>query len=303
MPPAPELGVRGPPAEHPTMTRSRVIRLLLGGAVLVGAVALAAPASSQAPSQWEVRRQIAALGWQRGPTEAHLGSTAILDVREGQAFLDAPNTRRFLELTENPPRDNHYTLVGPEMKWFAILFFEDSGYVKDDETLDADALLASLKDSDKSANAERQRLGIPPLHTEGWHVAPHYDALTKRLEWGLRLSGPDGHPTINYTIRFLGRRGVMHATLVSEPDTLERDIAQFKASLTGYSFAAGERYAEFRAGDRVAEYGLAALVLGGAAAVATKSGFAKALGKFVVAGLVALGGAVSAAIRKFRRRG
>src|SRR5215470_8678246 len=136
------------------MNRSRAVRRLLGVAVVLGVVVLAPPASSQTPQQWEVRRQLATLGWQRGPTEARLGSTAILEVREGESFLDAPNTRRFLELTENPPRDNHYTLVGPEMKWFAIFFFEDSGYVKDDETLDADALLASLKDSDKSANAE-----------------------------------------------------------------------------------------------------------------------------------------------------
>ncbi len=35
----------------------------------------------------------------------------------------------------------------------------------------------------------------------------------------------------------------------------------------------GETYAEFKPGDKVAEYGLAALILGGAAAVATKKGF------------------------------
>ena len=284
------------------MSRQRVIRHLLGCAVVLGIVAVAPAVWPQPPSGQDAIAQLQALAWQRGPTEARLGRTAILNIREGESFLDAANTRRFLELTGNPPRDNHYALIGPKMAWFAIFFFEDSGYVKDDETLDAAALLQTLKDSDKPANEERRRLGMPPLHTEGWHVAPHYDAQTKQLEWGLRLRGHHGHPTINYTIRLLGRRGVMHVTLVSEPDTLEADIADFKATLVTYSFTPGERYAEFRAGDRVAEYGLAALVLGGAGAVATKSGFGKAIGKFVIAGVLALGGFLSAMVRKLRRR-
>jgi uncharacterized membrane-anchored protein len=243
-----------------------------------------------------------ALAWQRGPTEGRLGTTATVKVREGQAFLDGPNTRRFLELNQNPPRDNHYTLVGGDEAWFAVFFFEASGYVKDDEKLDPDALLKSMKDTDQASNDERKRLGMPPLHTDGWHVAPHYDLNTRRLEWATRLRTDDGQQTVNYTIRILGRRGVMRATLVSSPQTLDRDIKDFKTVLTGYDFVAGERYAEWVAGDRVAEYGLAALVLGGAAAVATKTGFGKAIGKFLIVGVVAAGGAILAFARKFFRR-
>src|SRR5262245_8656489 len=284
------------------MIGHRIVRPLLGCAVVLGILAVAPAVWPQPPERHDAIAELQALAWQRGPTEVRFGRTAVLNIRGGEAFLDAANTRRFLELTGNPPRDSHYALVGPKMAWFAIFFFEDSGYVKDDETLDAAALLQALKDSDKPANEERRRLGMPPLHTEGWHVTPHYDAHTKQLEWGLRLRGHDDQSTINYTIRLLGRRGVMHVTLVSEPDTLEADIADFKATLVTYSFTPGERYAEFRAGDRVAEYGLAALVLGGATVVATKSGFGKAVGKFVIAGVLALGGALSAVVRRLRRR-
>jgi hypothetical protein len=42
-------------------------------------------------------------------------------------------------------------------------------------------------------------------------------------------------------------------------------------------------------------------VLGGAAAVATKSGFFKAMGKLLIPGLIALGGAAAALFRKVRR--
>jgi uncharacterized membrane-anchored protein len=284
------------------MKRHDLPRRLLGVAVVVGLMTIPLLAFAQAEGESDVARQLKALAWQRGPTEGKIGDLAAIKVPEGQAFLDGPNTRRFLELNGNPPRDNRYTLLGPEGAWFAVFFFEDSGYVKDDEKLDPAALLKSLQESDGRANDERKRLGMRAIHTDGWVVPPHYDAATKRLEWGLRLRGDEGPPVVNYTIRLLGRRGVMHAVLVSDPEGLTREIAEFKAVLAGYDFASGQSYAEFRAGDRIAEYGLAALVLGGAAAVATKTGFFKAFGKVIVVGVVALGAAVTALFRRLRRR-
>ncbi len=276
-------------------------RIVAVAALMILAAAPAGWAqSARDPEQaW---KEVQALAWQRGPTAAQIGSVATINVPEGLAFLDGPNTRRLLELTQNPPRDNRYTLATPDLTWFAIFFFEDSGYVKDDEKLDTDALLQALQEADTRSNTERKRLGIPGLHTAGWHVPPHYDAATKRLEWGLQLRGDDGHITVNYTIRMLGRRGVMHAILVCDPDGLEKHIATFKNALTGYGFAQGERYAEFKSGDRIAEYGLAALVLGGAAVVATKSGFGKAIAKFLVLGVIALGGGLLAFFRKLFKR-
>ena len=105
---------------------------------------------------------------------------------------------------------------------------------------------------------------------------------------------------VNYTSRLLGRKGIMSAVLVSSPDTLGPDSTAFKALLGGFDYVTGERYSEFKQGDRVAEFGLAALVLGGAAAVATKKGFWaaivaflgafwKVLIGFVVAGLAGIG--------------
>jgi len=284
------------------MMRHVLARRLLGCAMFLATLAVPLLATPQPSGDSPVMRQLQELGWQRGPADGSLGSIATLKIAEGQAFLDAPNSRRFLELTQNPPRDNRYTLMARESGWFAIFFFENSGYVKDDDKLDADALLKSLQESDKGENEERKRLGMPTISTAGWSVPPHYDPATKRLEWGVQLRGDDGHLVVNYAIRLLARRGVMHAILVSSPDRLRHDVAEFKAALADYAFVPGERYAEFRAGDRVAEYGLAALVLGGAAAVATKSGFLKAFGKLIVVGVIGLGGALLALFRKLTRR-
>jgi uncharacterized membrane-anchored protein len=81
----------------------------------------------------------------------------------------------------------------------------------------------------------------------------------------------------------LGRSGVMSATLVSDPEHLPQDMAEFKTSLEKFSYVSGEKYTEFKQGDRVAEFGLAALILGGAAAVATKKGFWGAVVAFFAA--------------------
>lgn len=237
-----------------------------------------------------VMQELQKLAWQKGPGEGAIGSRAKIRVPQGYAFLDDRNTRRFLELMGNPPRDGHYLIAPAGLDWFAVFSFEAVGYVKDDEKIDADALLDSLKKGDGPGNEERKRLGMEPIYTDGWHVPPHYDAGTRRLEWGMRLRDDKGGLHVNYTSRLLGRSGVMSAVLVSAPQTLAEDMKAFNAALAGYEFVAGETYAEFKSGDRIAEYGLAALVVGGAAAAAAKAGWLKFLGKFwfvIVAALAA----------------
>jgi uncharacterized membrane-anchored protein len=147
-------------------------------------------------------------------------------------------------------------------------------------------------------------LGLHTLHLLGWHVPPHYDLETKRLEWGTRLKAEDGSIVVNYSTRVLGRSGIMHVVLVSDPQSLDRDIAAFKRVLTGFGFVSGERYAEFRSGDRVAAYGLGALIVGGAAAAAVKTGAGKSILKFIGIGVFAVGAWIMGALRKiFRRQG
>jgi len=247
----------------------------------------------------QIIQELQKLAWQRGPGEGAIGSKAKIRIPNGYSFLDDRNTRRFLELMGNPPRDNHYLIAPADLDWFAVFTFDPVGYVKDDEKIDAAALLDSLKQGDGPGNEERKRLGMAPIYTDGWHVPPHYDAGTKRLEWGMRLRDERGGIHVNYTSRLLGRSGVMSAVLVSSPQTLNDDMKAFNTALAGYDFAAGEKYAEFKSGDKIAEYGLAALVVGGAAAAAAKAGLFKSLGKFL---WVIIGGALMggwALLKKF----
>jgi uncharacterized membrane-anchored protein len=65
----------------------------------------------------------------------------------------------------------------------------------------------------------------------------------------------------------------------------------------------GERYAEFKPGDRAAEYGLAGLIVGGAAAAAAKSGALKGFIKVIGVAAIAAFAALAAFLgRLFRRK-
>jgi uncharacterized membrane-anchored protein len=225
-------------------------------------------------AQKEYQSKISALEWQRGPTTGQVSDKASLKLDSGLAMLDMQNSDKFLQINGNPPSATRNVIAAEG--WFAAFQFEPVGYVKDDEKIDADALLKQIQEGNAQGNEERKKQGYPELVADGWYMPPHYDPDTKRLEWALKLhSGAD--TILNYTVRLLGRTGVESATLVSSPATLERDIKSFKKALEGFDFNSGERYSEFKQGDRVAEFGLAALVAGGAAAVATKAGFWKVL--------------------------
>jgi uncharacterized membrane-anchored protein len=266
------------------------IRFLLGFLLLFAGFAAQAQRDPAA-----IMQELQRLAWQRGPAEGAIGPRAKIRIPDGYRFLDDKGTRRFLELMGNPPRDNHYMIAPANLDWFAVFSFEEIGYVKDDEKIDADKLLETLKQSDGPGNEERKRLGMGAIYTDGWQVPPHYDAATKRLEWGMRLRDDRGGLHVNYTSRLLGRSGVMSAVLVSSPQTLAEDMKAFNGALAGFEYVAGEKYAEFKSGDKIAEYGLAALVLGGAAAAAAKAGWLKFLGKFwivILAGFAALWGVV-----------
>ena len=244
--------------------------------------------------------ELRALDWHAGPrAEQILGKATLNTANPETMYLDEANSSKFLKLTGNLPAPGYNIILSTTGDWWAGFSFDPIGYVKDNEKIDSDDLLKKLKDSDGPSNEERKRQGLPELHTEGWYIPPHYDEQTKRLEWGVKLRSQEGI-NLNYTIRLLGRTGVMSATLVSSPETLDKDIVGFKQVLNGFDFNAGERYAEYKEGDRIAEYGLAALIAGGTAAVATKKGLWAVIGGFLASAWKLVSAAVIAGFAGLR---
>jgi uncharacterized membrane-anchored protein len=286
------------------MSKSVVLVALLA-LTAIGAVRAQSPDEAKTA---EFRAKLRALDWVLGPREIAMGGNSSLSLPDGYVYLDAANTTKFEELNENLSGGKEVLVAPKSLRWVAYLLFEDAGYVKDTEKIDADAILKTLKDSTEASNQERKRRGWPDLHVVGWSIPPAYNATTKRLEWATLLQS-QGNEGTNFFTKVLGRRGFTTVILVSSPQNSTAAVADLNRVLAGYQFKSGETYADWRPGDKVAEYGLAGLIVGGAVAAAVKTGLLKGLWKFLVTAVVAMwklivvaAAAVVAGVKSFFKR-
>lgn len=250
------------------------------------------------------------IDWERGPAKVAIGAYAQIDIPEGYVFTGKEGTQKALKLMGNLLSNREVGLIAPanfispqpseKDGWFVVFEFNLIGYVKDDEknSIDKKALLESFQKGAKQENIERAKQGLPTFEVVGWAVEPHYDEITHNLEWGIEYNIKQGEldrgNTVNYDVRLLGREGVMSSMLVLSPNGLQATLPEFRKLLKTYEFKPGKKYAEFVSGDKVAQYGLTALITGGAVAVAAKSGLLKHLWKIIVA----VGVAAAALLKK-----
>ena len=247
---------------------------------------------------------LADLPWQNGPTTGQLGTEAQTHVPEGCAFIGPDHADDFMMMTQNPPDGSERGVIlcqnTGDNVWFVVFSFDNSGYVKDDERdeLDARKILSNLRAGNEAGNEERERRGWSTLTIEGWMEPPHYDTATNNLTWSLSLRDSDGDSTINHSVRLLGRGGVMHADLVADAAQLYDAMPVFNQMVTGYEYKSGHRYSEWRSGDKVAAFGLTALIGGGAVALAAKSGLLAKFWKVIVAAVLAVVAGIKSIFKK-----
>jgi uncharacterized membrane-anchored protein len=240
------------------------------------------------------------MSWTMPGEKATIGDLAELAVPEGTRFTGPDGTRKLLEAFHNPTDGSELGLLTTdELDWYIIFDFADIGYVKDadKEKLDADEMLESLRAGNRASNEERQKRGWPTITLTGWHTPPFYNKETNNLEWCIK-GASQGHDIVNYNTRILGRGGVMSANLLVAPDKLDATLPSIKAILQGFSYREGQKYSEWKSGDKIAKYGLSALVVGGAVGVAAKLGLlgklAASLGKLWKVIILGLLGALAA---------
>jgi len=242
--------------------------------------------------------------WMPGPYSASLSEVATVQVEKGYLFADPKETRKIMELVGNRPSGNESGLIMPATQgqdWFISFDYFAAGYVPDDEkgNIDDAAILENIRKGTEAGNEFRKEKGFKPLHVVGWYEKPHYDSLTHNLVWALEAKEESGPRVVNYDVRLLGRRGYMSVTLVTDPESLTAHKPEVDHVLKTFSYNTGSRYAEFVKGDKLAGYGLTALVAGGAGAAAVKLGLLQYLGSFlakawklVVAALIGLGAGI-----------
>ncbi|QDZ06545.1 DUF2167 domain-containing protein [Sphingomonas panacisoli] len=235
-------------------------------------------------------------------------ANAVLHLGNKYYFLGPDEAKKVLvDLWGNPPSSvsDVLGLVMPadksvlENSWGAVITWDDSGYVTDDDadSADYDKIMADMKAGEGATNEERQKAGYPLMHMVGWAQPPSYDKATHSLVWARDFSiVGDKADSLNYDVRILGRKGVLSMNMLWDmPHLAEvRTAAQDFGKVA--TFASGSTYAEYNSStDKAAGYGLAGLVgLGVGVAVAKKVGLLALLLpflKWIAVGALALWGA------------
>jgi len=281
--------------------------LLAAAGLCLGLLAQAADAPPENPAWTEAKAAA-----KTGPADIAIAGQATLHLPADRVFIPQPQAGKLLRAMGNPGEHSELSgLIFPkgEGDWFATLRYIASGYVKDGDAKEwkADDLLASYKEGTEASNEERQKMGVPALEITGWAEVPAYEATTHRLVWAMsskeKGAPADAEQGVNYNTYALGREGYLSLNFVTDLKALPAQKPDAKALLGALEFDAGKRYEDFNAStDHVAEYGLAALVLGVGAKklglLAVVFAFVAKFAKIIFIAVIAFG----AAITKFFKR-
>jgi uncharacterized membrane-anchored protein len=289
-----------------------------GASMLLGIALQWTVASAHADSSASNKRELE-MAWKAaqaaaivGPADIPLRDQAKLKIGNGEVFIPKAQADRLMKANGNSEDPDRIGLVVPtnDDEWIVDVDYIASGYIRDDEARDwnVDDLYKSLKEGTEAANADREERGIAPVEIIGWVERPHYDAAKRHLIWSMASRSKDepaGAPqTINYNTYALGREGYISLDLITDKTTIDKDKRGVQALLAGLDFNSGKRYADFDAKtDKLAEYGLAALI-GGVAMkklglFALIAAFAAKFFKVIALAVVALGGGL---VKWFKRK-
>lgn len=266
----------------------------------------AEPAATDEATAEEAAAPVLDFDYRTGDVELP-NKVATLHLGDSYRYMSPADANRLLEAWGNLPDDRLQGAVvpagvdfGEEGAWVVFLTYVEEGHVDDSDAaeIDYDDLLKSMQEGEKQANEQRKAAGYPALRLVGWAEQPHYDAAAKKLYWAKEISAEGGGSSLNYDVRVLGREGVLSMEAVAPMELLPQVREEMKPMLALAEFNQGYRYADFNAKtDRMAEYGLGALIAGAAAAklglFAKIGAFLLAFKKFIFIGLVALGGLIA----------
>jgi len=233
---------------------------------------------------------------------------ATLHLGEKYRYLNAGETNKLLMAWGNQSDNSTQGAIVPadvdpmsENGWAVILTYDTDGHIDDSDAadIDYDDMLKDMKEGTEDNNEARKQANFPAVHLIGWAEAPRYDAASKKLYWAkeLNFEGSQAH-TLNYDVRVLGREGVLSMNAVASMSQLQQIRTDMRPIIDVAEFNEGYRYAEFNSKtDKMAEYGLGALIAGGVAAKLGLFGklFAVLLAakKAIIVGIVAIGGAIA----------
>ena len=273
-------------------------------------------ATEENPQMAKLRALSERLKYQQGQIVLRDG-LATINLSEDFRYLDPAGAETVLSGIWGNPSSSERSLgmivpagfdsFAPQA-WCVVIGYQEDGYVKDNdaEKINYTKLLKQMQKATREESAERVKNGYAAIELIGWATPPRYDRQTHKFYWAKELNFGDsqGENTLNYNLRILGRRGILELNAVASMGQLPEIEKATPQILSMVDFNDGNRYADYTPGtDKLATYGLAALVAGG---VATKTGLLKglfvailAMKKFLIIGGIAI---VAFAAKLFGRK-
>lgn len=201
------------------------------------------------------------------------------DANQAEALLGGLSNNEIEAITYREDLDN------------SVIFesFQD-GYITIDDwgDIDSKALLASISENTEIANKERVKFGSGEIHVVGWLQEPTLDRNTNTVYWAIEASSDEGSVVNSVALR-LGRTGYEKLTWVTDKALYVPFGGELETMLQAHKFNPGYTYQDYAKGDKLAGYGIAALV------AATVGGKILKVGGFMLL-LKKFGGVVLAAI-------
>ncbi len=258
------------------------------------------PSPQQIAAFQKVMKTIGELQYQSGEISL-IGGKAKIRLTEDFQYLDPANARKILvDIWHNPPEVASTSgMIVPKginyldpNSWAVILQWKEEGYVKDSDfdSIDFNKMLKELKASSAEASKRRVQQGFGKMELLGWAAQPHYDRATHKLYYAKNYATEGPIQQLNYDIRILGRAGFFEMSILASTSQLQEIEAKAPTVLGMVDFTDGNRYVDYKSGDKTAAYGIAALIAGG---VAAKAGLFKVIALFFAkfAKLIVVGGA------------
>jgi uncharacterized membrane-anchored protein len=240
------------------LRRSPLVAVFLA---LIPLTAHAQKAPDGAPplSAEQRRAEVQRLNWMTG-TQPLTQSKSTLALPDGfQMVRDADALRLHTLL-------NGTTGTGPEAivhdnKSVVYFYYADAGYVTDDDwsSVDPAAMIEQIKSGTEQENAARQNQGLPALHVIGWLQQPVFDKATNTVHWAIQAEAA-GTSLVNAITLKLSRYGYERINWATDLANYTPTGGTADIMLAAQHFDTGARYEDHVSADKVAGYGIGALV-------------------------------------------
>jgi len=273
--------------------------------VLVG-IALCVPLVAQADEK-SAEQQLENLHWSKSKAALSESHGSFSPPGDGAIVVgaDAAKADELLNQTSSSNTEGFVQLKDGSTLY---LSYADEGYVKLDDWSDvnADDLLKGLTDATNTDNEERVKNGAKPLTVDGWVQQPTLDRQRSSVMWIVKLHEPGSDPFVNATALTLGRHGYERFTLATTTGDTAKTRALLASLVNDFQFDKGFRFSDYADGDKLAGYGIAALIGTAAGATIAKTvGFGAVLlfiKKFIILIVAALGAAFAWVRNRFTRK-